>query len=455
MWSILYYVRNDPEKLKWNLRVRGLDESLVDKAVALDIKWREEQKKLNMLKHGRRKLTKDIGRLSGKEKELIINKARELSREIEKLEVEVERIKRERDQILLSLPNILHESVPIGYDEDDNVPIRYWGKPKVQEKFLEQFLEITKGFNVEYEVIDYEVKGHADISEQMNLVDTLRAAKVAGARFYYLYSDLVWLDFAITMYALEYMVKQGFILVYPPLMLNRKAYEGVTTLADFEEMLYKIDGEDLFLIATSEHPIAALFMNEVLEERELPLKFVGFSPCFRKEAGAHGRDTKGIFRVHNFNKVEQFVFCLPEDSWEWHEKLIRNAEEIFKGLGIPYRIVNICSGEMGSVAAKRYDLEVWMPAQGKYREAVSCSNVTDWQSYRLNIRYAERRGLPTKGYVHTLNSTAVATSRAITAILENYQEPDGTVKIPSVLRKYLENIEGAPIDEIRPIKILS
>jgi len=455
MWSILYYVRNDPEKLKWNLRVRGLDESLVDKAVALDIKWREEQKKLDMLRHERRKLTKDIGKLSGKEKELIINKARELSREIEKLEVEVNRIKRERDQILLSLPNILHESVPIGYDEDDNVPIRYWGKPKVQKKFLEQFLEIIKGFNVEYEVIDYEIKGHADISEQMNLVDTLRAAKVAGARFYYLYSDLVWLDFAITMYALEYMVKQGFIPVYPPLMLNRKAYEGVTTLADFEEMLYKIDGEDLFLIATSEHPIAALFMNEVLEERELPLKFVGFSPCFRKEAGAHGRDTKGIFRVHNFNKVEQFVFCLPEDSWEWHEKLIRNAEEIFKGLGLPYRIVNICSGEMGSVAAKRYDLEVWMPAQGKYREAVSCSNVTDWQSYRLNIRYAERRGLPTKGYVHTLNSTAVATSRAITAILENYQEPDGTVKIPSVLRKYLENIEGAPIDEIRPIKILS
>lgn len=455
MWSILYHIRNDPERLRWNLRVRGLDESLIDEAIALDIKWREEQKKLDMLRHERKKLTKDISRLGGRDRELAISKARELSKEIERLEVEVDEIKRKRDQILLSFPNILHESVPIGYNEDDNVPIRYWGKPKVQRKFLEQFLKMTKDFKVDYEIVDYEIKGHADISEQMNLVDTLRAAKVAGSRFYYLYSDLVWLDFAITIYALEYMVKQGFIPVYPPLMLNRKAYEGVTALADFEDMLYKIDGEDLFLIATSEHPIAALFMNEVLEEKELPLKFVGFSPCFRKEAGAHGRDTKGIFRVHNFNKVEQFVFCLPEESWDWHEKLIRNAEEIFKGLGLPYRIVNICSGEMGHVAAKRYDLEVWMPAQGKYREAVSCSNVTDWQSYRLNIRYAEKRGLPTKGYVHTLNSTAVATSRAITAILENYQEPDGTVKVPSVLKKYLKNIDGAPVDEVRPIKILS
>jgi seryl-tRNA synthetase len=300
---------------------------------------------------------------------------------------------------------------------------------------------------------DYEIVGHADISESLGLVDTARAAKVAGSRFYYLYSDLVWLDFAITLYALEYMVKQGFIPVYPPPMLNRKAYEGVTSLADFEEMLYKIDGEDLFLIATSEHPMAALFMNEVLEESELPIKLVGVSPCFRKEAGAHGKDTKGIFRVHNFNKVEQFVFCHPDESWEWHERLIRNAEELFRGLELPYRVVNICSGEIGDVAAKKYDLEVWMPAQGKWREAVSCSNVTDWQSYRLNIRYAEKRGYPAKGYVHTLNSTAIATSRAITAILENFQEPDGTVKIPRVLRKYLENIDEAPKDELRPIKM--
>lgn len=452
MWSILYYLRNDPEKLRWNLRVRGLDESLVDEALSLDIKWREEQKRLDALKHERNKLTKSIGKLSGAEREEAIKKAKELSAEINKLEAMVNEIKSRRDQLLLSIPNMIHESVPVGFSEDENVAVRYWGKPKVHKDFLDDFLRLTDG-KVEYELIDYKIKGHADISEAMGLVDTLRAGKVAGARFYYMYSDLVWLDFALTLYAVEYMVKQGFTLVYPPLMLNRKAYEGVTTLADFEEMLYKIDSEDLFLIATSEHPIAALYKDEVLEEGELPLKFVGFSPCFRKEAGAHGRDTKGIFRVHNFNKVEQFVFCHPDESWGWHEKLIENAEKLWQGLGLPYRIVNICSGELGNVAAKRYDLEVWMPAQGKYREAVSCSNVLDWQSYRLNIRYAKKRGLPTEGFVHTLNSTAIATSRAITAILENYQEPDGTVKVPKVLRKYLENIDGAPIEEIRPIKL--
>lgn len=454
MWSILYYLRNDPDKLRWNLRARGMDDSVVDEAIALDVRWREEQKKLDALRHERNKLTKEIPRLSGEERRRAVERARELSRRIADMEREVEEVKRRRDEILLSMPNVMHESVPVGESEEDNVAVRYWGRPKVQREHLEQFLEMTRGFDVEYEVIDYKVVPHADISERLGVVDTLRAGKVAGSRFYYMYSDLVWLDFALSLYAMEYLVKQGFIPVYPPLMLNRRAYEGVTTLADFEEMLYKIDGDDLFLIATSEHPIAALFMNEVLETEELPLKFVGYSPCFRKEAGAHGKDTKGIFRVHNFNKVEQFVFCLPEESWDWHERLIRNAEELFRGLGIPYRVVNICSGELGDVAAKRYDLEVWMPAQGRYREAVSCSNCLDWQSYRLNIRYAKKRGMPTEGYVHTLNSTAIATSRAITAILENFQEPDGTVKIPKVLRKYLEHIDGAPTDEIRPVRIL-
>ena len=452
MWSILYYLRNDPEKLKWNLRARGLSENIVDEALSLDIKWRQMQRELDALKHERNVLTKKISKLSGSERSKAIKEAKELSRKIDEMEKVVSDIKLKRDKLLLSIPNIIHESVPIGFSEDENVPIRYWGRPKVYREDVDKFLEITNG-SVNYEVIDYKVKGHAIISEEMKLIDTLRASKVSGSRFYYMYSDLVWLDFALSLYAIEYLVKQGFTLVYPPLMLNRKAYEGVTTLSDFEEMLYKIDGEELFLIATSEHPIAALYKDEVLEERDLPLKFVGFSPCFRKEAGAHGKDTKGIFRVHNFNKVEQFVFCLPEDSWDWHEKLIRNAEELWRGLGIPYRIVNICSGELGNVAAKKYDLEVWMPAQCKYREVVSCSNVLDWQSYRLNIRYAERRGMPTKGYVHTLNSTAIATSRAITAILENYQEEDGVIKIPKVLRKYLDAFEVAPKDYIRPIKL--
>ena len=195
-----------------------------------------------------------------------------------------------------------------------------------------------------------------------------------------------------------------------------------------------------------------MHMNEVLAEDELPLLYAGVSPCFRKEAGAHGKDTKGIFRVHIFNKVEQFVYCLPEQSWDWHEKLIENAEKLWQGLGIPYRVVNVCSGDLGVVASKKYDLEAWMPAQGKFREMVSCSNCTDWQSFRLNIRYAEEKGAPSKGFVHTLNSTAIATTRAITAIIENFQLEDGRVEIPKVLRRYLEPIETAPKEYIEPKK---
>ncbi|MEM1990602.1 MAG: serine--tRNA ligase, partial [Candidatus Bathyarchaeia archaeon] len=225
--------------------------------------------------------------------------------------------------------------------------------------------------------------------------------------------------------------------IEPPFLMRRKAYEGVIALSDFEENLYKIEGEDLYLIATSEHPIAAMFMDEVLMAEDLPIRFAGVSTNFRKEAGAHGRDTRGIFRTHQFNKVEQFIFCKPEESWILHEELLRNAEEIFQKLGLPYRVVNVCSGEIGAVAAKKYDLEVWMPAQGTYREAVSCSNCTDYQARRLNIKYREKPGEPPKGFVHTLNSTALATGRTIVAILENYQQEDGSVVIPEVLRKYM------------------
>ena len=353
----------------------------------------------------------------------------------------------------LSIPNIVHESVPVGEDEDDNVPIRFYGKPKVWEGYLDRFREQVRGFNVDYEVINWKPIGHADMLEVLGLGNTLKAGEVAGSRFYYLFDDLVWLDMALLMYALDYMTKQGFTVVLPPYMMRRKPYEAVTTLSDFEDAIYKVEGEDLYLIATSEHPIAALHMNEIIRAEDLPLLYTGISPCFRKEAGAHGKDTKGIFRVHQFHKVEQFVFCLPEDSWSWIEKLIRNAEELWQGLGIPYRIVNICTGELSAVVAKRYDLEAWMPAQGKYREMVSCSNCTDWQSYRLKIRFQRKieKGFE-RGYVHTLNSTAIASTRAITAILENYQEPDGTVIIPKVLRPYLEMFKKAPKEAIYPRK---
>jgi seryl-tRNA synthetase len=247
---------------------------------------------------------------------------------------------------------------------------------------------------------------------------------------------------ALMSFAIEEMVKKNYIPIEPPYLMRKEAYEGVTALSDFAEMLYKIENENLYLIATSEHPMAAMLQNEVLKEEELPLKLAGISACFRKEAGAHGKDTRGIFRTHQFNKIEQFIFCTPEQSWPLHEELLQNAENLVQKLELPYRIVNVCTGDIGTVAAKKYDVEAWMPAQNAYREIVSCSNCTDYQARRLNIRYREKEGAPTKGFVHTLNSTALATGRTIVAILENYQQEDGSIIIPKVLRKYMSNNEA-------------
>jgi len=450
MWSILKALRENPEILFESQRRRGESTEIVEKAIELDKLWRKKLYELNTLRKERNELSR---RIKKERDEELIKRAKELSKVIKERENELKRIEEELNSVLLSIPNIIHESVPIGEDEEDNVPIRFWGKAKVYKEHLEDFLKQTGG-KAEYEVYDKPFVGHADAVEKFGWADIERAAKVAGSRFYYLFDDLVWLDFALTLYALDFLKKKGFKVVNPPYMMRREAYSGVTAFSDFEEVIYKIEDEDLYLIATSEHPLAAMHMNETLGEDELPLLYAGVSPCFRKEAGAHGKDTKGIFRVHQFNKVEQFVYCLPEESWDWHERLIENAEELWRGLGIPYRVVNICTGDLGIVAAKKYDLEAWMPAQGRYREMVSCSNCTDWQSYRLNIRFAEKRGLPSKGFVHTLNSTAIATTRAITAIIENFQLEDGRVEIPKVLRRYLEPIESAPKEFIEPRKTL-
>lgn len=449
MWSILKAVRENPEILYQSQKRRGLDTEVVNRAVELDRKWREKLKEVNLLRKKRNELARRVKEAKGGERERIIAEAKKVSEEVKAADEELKKIERDLEKVLLSIPNIIHESVPVGKDDTENVPIKYWGKARVYFEDVDGFVEMTSGM-AEYEPTDVKPVGHADAVEIFGWADLERAAKVAGSRFYYLLNDLVWLDFALTMYALEYLRKNGFIIVSPPYMMRKEAYSGVTAFSDFEEVIYKVEDEDLYLIATSEHPIAAMHMNEVLEEDELPLLYAGVSPCFRKEAGAHGKDTKGIFRVHQFNKVEQFVFCLPEESWEWHERLLENVERLWQGLGIPYRIVNICTGDLGIVAAKKYDLEAWMPAQGRYREMVSCSNCTDWQSYRLNIRFAEERGKPSKGFVHTLNSTAIATTRAITAIIENFQTEDGRVEIPKVLRKYLEPIEAAPKDYILP-----
>jgi seryl-tRNA synthetase len=334
------------------------------------------------------------------------------------------------------------------------VPVRFWGKPRVWAGHIEQFRNQTEkyGFKVDYEVIEWRPIGHADFLESvLKLGNTIKAGEVAGSRFYYLFDDIVFLDMALLMYAVDFLTKKGFRLVLPPYMLRYKIISGVIDFVTFQDAIYKIEGEDLYLIATAEHSLAALHAYEDIPEEELPLKYAGVSPCFRKEAGAGSKDLKGIFRVHQFHKVEQYVYAKPEESWELMEELIANAEELFRDLELPYRVVNIASGDLGAPAAKKYDLEVWMPAQGLYREMVSCSNTTDWQSYRLRIRLVRRKGM-VKEYVHTLNSTAIASTRTITAILENFQNPDGTVTIPRALRKYLEVFEKAPKDYIHPYK---
>ena len=423
-------IREKPEYVRENLKRRGDPEKLemLDSLIKWDREWRKNLTELNELRHQRRKITNEIAQLkkSGKEIAGKIEEAREIDAKIEVLEKKVEEFEEKVNYCLMRLPNLLHESVPYGVDENDNVTVKTWG-------------EIPK--------FDFKVKDHIELGLSLGIMDLERAAKVAGARFYYLKGLGVLLDMALINFALNELVKKGYKPVEPPYMMRRKAYEGATALTDFEEMLYKIEDEDLYLIATSEHPIAAMYMDEVLNAKELPLKFVGVSACFRREAGAHGKDTRGIFRTHQFNKVEQFIFCLPEQSWEMHEELLRNAEELVQKLGLPYRVVNVCTGDIGSFAAKKYDIEVWMPAQNRYREIISCSNCTDYQARRLNIRYREKEGAPPKGVVHTLNSTALATGRTIVAILENYQQEDGSVLIPEVLRPYMGGIE-----RIEPLK---
>jgi seryl-tRNA synthetase len=412
-------VRENPGLIKEDLNRRGDLEKVpwVDRLLDLDSQWRESITRINKLRERRNQLTALISKLKkeGKDPAKEIGEAEGIPSKIRELEEREGRLREEIDSILYNLPNLMHESVPIGKDEGDNVELRRWGK-------IPEF--------------GFEPKDHIDLSLGLGLIDLERAARAAGARFYYLKGDLVRLNQALISFALDFIKGKGFTLIQPPYMLKREAIKGAVALSDFEDVIYKVEGEDLHLIPTSEHALLALHMGEVLSGEELPLKYGGVSPCFRKEAGAHGRDTKGIFRVHQFEKVEQFIFCKPEESWHWHEKLIENAEGIFQALGIPYRVVNICSGELGTVAAKKYDLEVWLPGQGKYREAVSCSNCTSYQAVRSNIRYREKPHEPAK-YVHTLNSTLLATERALIAILENYQKPDGSIGIPEALRRYM------------------
>ena len=415
-------IRENPDLVRKNLEKRKNPEfiAMLETLIKNDSEWRNHKKEVDGLKHERNKISEQINQFKkqGKDVSELLKKAMETPEMIRKVEEKQEELWKKQKELLMKLPNMMHESVPYGKDDTENVEIRKWGKTE------------KKGFDL---------KTHSEIAESLGIADFDRSKKVSGAGFYYLKNELALLNQALIRFAVDTLVKKGYSYVEPPLMMRREAYEGVVSLEDFENIMYKIEGDDFYLIATAEHPLGAMLKDETITEEQLPIKLVGYSMCFRKEIGTHSVDEKGFFRTHQFNKVEQFIFCKPEQSWKLHEELQKNCEEIFTALGLPWRTVNICTGDLGIIAAKKYDLEVWLPRQEKYREIGSNSNCTDYQARRLNIKFVDKHG--NRRFLHTLNNTAIATSRAMVAILENYQNQDGTITVPKALIPYMNGIK--------------
>jgi len=398
---------------------RGIPHDNIDEVIRLDEAWKKARYDADQLRRTRNQAARGIAEAkktgNNEEAEKILTQVSTLGAQIDELGIESDDLIKTRDSLRMKIPNILHDSVPIGEDEGGNTEHSKHG---------------------EKQNFSFDTKTHNELVEHNNWVDLPRAAKIAGSRFYFLKGDLARMELALQQYAIDFLTSREYTLVQPPVMMNRKAYEGVTDLDDFETVMYNVQPEGFYTIATSEHPLTAMFMDEVIEPSMLPLKMVGVSPCFRREVGAHGQSDKGIWRVHQFTKIEQIIISKPEDSWELHEELLTNCIELWNSLELHYEIVNICTGDMGTVAAKKYDLQAWLPGVESYKEVVSCSNCTDYQANRLRMRYRTADG---NEAVHTLNSTAVATSRALVAIIEQNQMEDGLVRIPSVLQPYMNN----------------
>jgi len=398
-------------------RFRGIEN--VNKVIEYDTKWRDGLKKLNELRAERNKLSKSFNETRKRDKEeleILQIKAKEVSREITMLEPQISEFIEKRDQYRYKVGNIVDEDVPVSETEEDNLLITEEG--------------IIPSFN-------FEPSNHVDLIEGVDGAEFKSASEISGSRFYYLKADMVYLNMALLKFAMDILSEKGFTPFQTPFFIKHDVIKETAELADFEETLYKVEGEDLYLIATSEQTLAALHRGDIIDERTLPRKYCGISSCFRREAGSHGRDTLGIFRVHQFEKIEQFVFCSEEDSKNIHQELLENAEIIYKKLKIPYRIVSIVSSELNDNASKKYDLEGWFPGSNTYRELVSCTNCTDYQARKLNARCGIQGDSNSLKMCHTLNSTAVATERTICCILENYQQEDGTIRIPEVLVPYM------------------
>ncbi len=425
-------LRKTPEVLFDSQKRRFQDDGIIKEAIQLDADWRDLLRKSNDLKAEKNKLVREIGEKirAGENTDSTKAMAVEIDKKIGDYEKRLGEVEVKRDDVLKRIPNIVDPNSPVAKDDSGNAAIYFEGKAKVFDKDVQGFLTQSGG-KMEYETLRFKPQSHVDLLVKKNLANLESAAVVAGSRFYYLLGDLVLLELTLEHYALKFLQKKGFTLVEPPFMLNREATNGATDFTAFEDTLYKVEGEDLYLIATSEHPIAAYHSNTIFEEGKLPLLYAGISPCFRKEAGAHGKDTKGIFRVHQFNKIEQFAYVKPEDSKRYHQKLLDNAKEFYRALELPFRVVDIATGDLSNVASRKFDVEAWYPAQAQFREVVSASNVLDYQARRLKVRYKGKEG---NVYVHTLNSTLIATTRTLVAIVENYQQEDGSIVVPKVLR---------------------
>jgi len=412
--------RNNLEKIVETEKKRFKDPKNAEKVLEFDKLWRNVLQEIQELRKQRNEISSQISKYKkvgdNEKANNAITQSKQIRERIDDLEKKKVEFLEEREKYRYVIGNDLHESVPIGETEESNEIIR-------------KFAETPK--------FDFKPLSHVKLIQDIDGADTKKASEVVGSRFYYLKGDIVLLNLALIRFALDKLISKGYNPMWTPFFMKHEIMKAAAELADFEEQLYKIQDEDIFMIATSEQTLAAYHYNEIIDPDLLPLKYAGVSSCFRREAGSHGKDTLGIFRVHQFEKVEQYVFCKPENSWSIFKELINNAEEIYRELEIPFRIVNIASGELNDNAAMKYDLEAWFPASNTYRELVSCSNCLDYQARKLKIRIGKVGSTQKKDTAHTLNSTAIATSRTICCILENYQNKDGTVSVPKVLQKYM------------------
>jgi seryl-tRNA synthetase len=417
MLDIEFFRENTANLIRADHDKRGISHDKIDRVISLDNEWKNALQKMELARRERNEAARNISeaKKSGdaERADKIMLEVKNIGTAISELDNQANNLLEQRDAIRMTIPNILHDAVPVGADEGGNT------------------VHSLHGSKQEY---DFDVRTHNELIEMNNWVELERAAKIAGSRFFFLKGDLARLELALQQHTIDLLTGKGFTFVQPPAMMNRAAYEGVTDLADFEMVMYGVEPDKLYMIATSEHPLTAMFMDEVIEPSLLPIKMVGISQCFRREVGAHGLSDRGIWRVHQFTKIEQIILSHPDDSWQHHEELLQNCIELWDSLEIHYEVVNICTGDMGTVAARKYDLEAWLPGAGSYKEVVSCSNCTDYQANRLRMRYRTSEGNES---VHTLNSTAVATSRALVAIMEQNQLADGRVEIPKVLQPFM------------------